>query len=123
MIDALINGKLYAKPEQRTGSNGRPFATCKVRTATLSDEAIFVSVIAFDATAIAGLLALDAGDSVSLSGALTPKVWTTKNGEAKPALDLVAHAILTPYHVSRKRKAMQPDDNRADANPDHDIPF
>jgi hypothetical protein len=46
-------------------------------------------------------MALDAGDSVSLSGVLTPKVW-----QGKPALDLVAHGIITVYHVTRKRKAM-----------------
>lgn len=101
MIDGLISGKLFAKPTQHTGKSGKPFATAKVRVATTGDEAIFVSVIAFDAPVISALLAQDAGDSVSLSGALTPKVW---NG--KPTLDLVAHGILTPYHVSRKRRAV-----------------
>jgi len=136
MIDALISGKLFAKPEQRTGSTGRPFATCKIRVAT-GEDSIFVSVIAFDAGVVHGLMALDAGDSVSLSGELTPKVFVGKNGEAKPAIDFKAHAIATPYHVmrkrqamqpddeTRKRRAMQPDDDRATANQDDndDIPF
>ena len=100
MIDAIISGKLFKKPVPRTGKSGKPFATCNVRVA-MGEESIFVSVIAFDGAVIKGLLALDAGDSVSLSGALTPKVW-----EGKPALDLVAHGILTAYHVSRKRKAV-----------------
>ncbi len=101
MIDALISGKLFAKPAQRTGNSGKPFVTCKVRVATGGEDAVFVSVIAFDAPVIAAMMALDAGDSISLSGVLTPKVW-----QGKPGLDLVAHGILTPYHVTRKRKAM-----------------
>ncbi|HNA29025.1 MAG TPA: hypothetical protein PK437_03155 [Thiobacillaceae bacterium] len=27
-------------------------------------------------------------------------------GEARPALDLVAHGALTAYHLTRKRRAM-----------------
>jgi len=53
------------------------------------------------------LLALDDGDSISLAGTLTPKVWEDKNGATRPALDMVAHAVLTAYHVTRKRKAVQ----------------
>jgi hypothetical protein len=101
MIDALISGKIFAKPQQRTGQSGKPFATCKVRVPTGGEDAVFVSVIAFDKPVITALLALDAGDSVSLSGVLTPKVW-----QGKPALDLVAHGVMTAYHVTRKRKAM-----------------
>ena len=100
MIDALIAGKLTKKPVQRTGNSGKPFATANVRVATTGEEAVFVSVISFDSAIVAALVALDAGDSVSLSGQLTPKVW-----QGKPALDLVAHGILTPYHVTRKRTA------------------
>jgi hypothetical protein len=104
MIDALISGKLFAKPVPHTGKSGKPFATCKVRASTGGEESIFVSAIAFEPKVIAALLALEAGDSVSLSGALTPKVW-----EGKPALDRVAHGILTAYPVSRKRKAVAPE--------------
>jgi single-stranded DNA-binding protein len=107
MIDALIAGKLHTRPEQRTGKNGKPFATAKVRAAAGDGESLFVNVIAFDDGAVAALLALDAGDSVALSGSLTPKVWTDREGQPRPALDLVAHAVLTPYHVSRKRNAVQ----------------
>ena len=46
------------------------------------------------------------GDSVAIAGELTPKVWTDKHGEAKPALDLVAHKVMSPYDVQRKRKAV-----------------
>ena len=56
------------------------------------------------------MLALNDGDSVALAGALTPKVWVDKNGDAKPALDMVAHGALTAYHVQRRQKAIQPND-------------
>jgi len=78
-----------------------------VRAAVNGEEAVFVNVIAFSTTAGDALLALSEGDSVTLAGTLTPKVWTDKNGDARPALDMVAHAVLTAYHVKRKREAMQ----------------
>ncbi|MDN7558130.1 single-stranded DNA-binding protein [Burkholderia orbicola] len=107
MIDGLVSGKLYGKPAERTGASGRSFVTVKVRAAAGDGEALFVNIIAFADDAKAALLALDDGDSVALAGTLTPKVWTDRNGEAKPALDMVAHAVLTAYHVKRKRADMQ----------------
>jgi single-stranded DNA-binding protein len=110
MIDAILSGRIYGAPAEKTsGKTGKPFVTCKVRTAAGDGESLFVNVIAFDSSVCAGLLALGDGDSVSLSGALTPKVWTDRDGHARPALDLVAHGLLTSYHVTRKRKAMQPE--------------
>lgn len=106
MIDGLVSGKLYGTAQNRTGQSGKAFVTAKVRAATGEGESLFVNVIAFDDKAKAALLALDDGDSVALAGTLTPKVWTDKHRDAKPALDMVAHAVLTAYHVKRKRQAM-----------------
>ena len=64
---------------------------------------MIVNVIAFAAAARVALLALDEGDTVAVSGALTPKVWTDKQGNTRPALDLVASQVLSVYHVERKR--------------------
>ncbi len=106
MIDALIADRLHGKPVERTGPSSKPFAVCKVRTPLQDGETAFVSVIAFDPGVCRLLLAMDAGDSVALSGTLsgtlTPKVWTDLDGAAKPALGLVAHSLTTVYHVSRK---------------------
>ncbi|CFK65828.1 MULTISPECIES: single-stranded DNA-binding protein [Burkholderia] len=107
MIDGLIAGKLYGKPVERMGASGRPFVTAKVRAAVGDGEALFVNIIAFSDGAKAALSALDDGDSVALAGTLTPKVWTDRNGDAKSALDMVAHAVLTAYHVKHKRAAMR----------------
>jgi len=116
MIDALIQGRIYGQPAQRTSKAGKPFAVCKVRVAISAEESIFVSCIAFDADPVNALLALSDKDSVSLAGALTPKVWTDRDGNAKPSLDMMVHAVLTPYHVTRKRKAFAKDDSH-DARP------
>lgn len=103
MIDALISGKLYGQPTERTSKTGKPFALAKVRAAGGDGESLFVNVIAFDTAPCTALLALGDGDSVALSGSLTPKVWTDKEGNARPGLDLVAHQVLTAYAVTRKR--------------------
>lgn len=106
MIDGLIGGKLYGQPTERTSKTGKPFAIAKVRAAAGDGESLFVNVIAFDDAPVAALLGLSDGDSVALSGSLTPKVWTDKEGNTRPSLDMVAHQVLTAYHVKRKRAAM-----------------
>ena len=118
MIDGLIAGKLYGAPQQRTGKSGKPFAVAKVRCTAGDGDGIFVSVIAFDVGACTALLALGDGDAVSLAGPLTPKVWTDKTGTAHPALDIVAHQVLTAYHVQHKRKAVA---NEPPHRPDDDF--
>ena len=83
MIDGLIGGKLYGQPTQRISKTGKPFAIAKVRAAAGDGESLFVNVIAFDDAPVAALLGLGDGDSVALSGSLTPKVWTDKEGNTK----------------------------------------
>jgi single-stranded DNA-binding protein len=102
MIDGLVGGRLYGEAQIRTGQNGRRFVTCKVRAATNDGDTIFVNVIAFDDGVQAALLALSDADSVALSGTLTPKVWTDKNGLVKPAVDMIAHKLLTAYEGRRE---------------------
>ena len=68
MIDALITGKLHGKPESRTGKSGNPFVTAKLRAALADGEGTIVSVIAFAPEACRVLMALEAGDSVAVSG-------------------------------------------------------
>jgi single-stranded DNA-binding protein len=107
MIDVLIAGKLYGAPSSRTGQNGKTLVAARGRVAMGDGESLFVNVIAFDETAKSALLTLADGQSISLAGTLTPKVWTDWSGDAKPGLDMVVHAALTAYHVQRKRRAMQ----------------
>ncbi|WP_175656614.1 single-stranded DNA-binding protein [Burkholderia ambifaria] len=123
MIDGLVSGRLYGEAQIGTGQNGTRFVTCKVRATAGDGETLFVNVIAFNDEVQTALLALGDADSVSLSGALTPKVWTDKNGLVKPALDMVAHGLLTAYHVQHKRKAIHSSTSggRAAADTDDDL--
>lgn len=107
MIDALISGKLYGAPKQGEDKTGNPYTTAKVKVAAGNGDMLLCGVIAFDSAAQTALLALEDGDSVAMSGSLSPKVYQTKDGEYRPGLDMVAHAVLTAYHVNRKRKAME----------------
>lgn len=118
MIDSLISGRLHGTPTQRTAQSGKHFVTCQVRAAAGNGESLFVSVIAFAEQPCAALLALDDGEAVALAGELTPKVWQPRNGgEARPALDLVAHAALSAYAITRKRKAGKKPEGIAAAEP------
>lgn len=119
MIDALIAGKLFGQPTERTGKSGKSFAVAKVRAAAGDGESLFVNVICFDEAPCAALMALRDGDSVALSGSLTPKVWTDREGNTRPALDLVAHQVLTAYNVTKKRAAVQ-QSTPAHQRPSHD---
>lgn len=97
MIDALIAGRIYGQVEERAGQNGSVYVTCKVRASTDDGDFIICNVIAFNDKVRETLLALGDGDSLSLSGALTPKVWTDKQGKSRPALDLIAHTVITAH--------------------------
>lgn len=111
MIDAFIAGRLYGQAAERVAKNGSRFAVAKVRVALRDGTAIFVNCITFHASAVTALMALSDGDSIALAGELTPKVWTDREGTAKPSLDLMVHAVLTAYNVSRKRATMAHDSN------------
>ena len=103
MIDGLVAGKLYGVAEQRLDKGNRPFVVCKVRAASSDGEMLFVNVIAFEEGTAALLLALADGESVALSGSVTPRVWTDKQGNTRPSLDMVAHRALTAHDVLHRR--------------------
>ena len=95
MIDGLVAGRLYGEAERRTDKAGKAYSLAKVRAATAEGEMLFVNVIAFDDDLCASLHRLRDGDSVALSGGLNPRVWTDKQGNARPALDMVAHRLIS----------------------------
>jgi single-stranded DNA-binding protein len=108
VIAALISGKLYGAPTERTAKNGNTYVTAKVRAPTRDGEAQFVNIVAFSGPAVAALLALEDGDAVALTGEMTAKGYTSKDGEPKPSLELLAHQALTTYQVQQKRKTAKP---------------
>ncbi|MDD2608397.1 MAG: single-stranded DNA-binding protein [Giesbergeria sp.] len=107
MIDALISGKVYGQPAQRSGKNGKLFALAKLRATGTDGQAQFISVIAFDDGPVAALLALKEGDSVAVTGPLKVATWQDKEGNHRPSLDIVAQQVMTVYQVRHKRSATQ----------------
>ncbi|MBK9442492.1 MAG: single-stranded DNA-binding protein [Comamonadaceae bacterium] len=100
MIDGLVAGKVLGDPEQRLGKGDSRFVLAKVLAQAGDGEPLIVNVIAFDEAPRIALLELCEGDSVAVAGSLTPKAWTDKQGNIKPALDLVAHRVLgTHLHI------------------------
>lgn len=95
MIDGLIAGRLIGDPERRQGKGDSSFVVARVRAQSSESEHLMVNLIAFDAAPCAALLALRDGDSLAAAGPLNPKVWTDKQGNTKPALDLVAHRVVS----------------------------
>ena len=88
-------GRLYGEAERRTDKAGKAYSLAKVRASTAEGEVLFVNVIAFDDDLCTSLHRLHDGDSVALSGSLNPRVWTDKQGNARPALDMVAHRLIS----------------------------
>lgn len=105
MIDALVGGRLYAKPEERTSRNGNAFVTAKLLV-SIGEERVFCNVIAFDQAACVALLALGEGESASIAGELRPKLYEASDGMTRLSLDCTAHAVITTYHVQRKRRGI-----------------
>ena len=107
MIDALVHAKLYEPGRERTASaTGRRYVTAKALTSVGNGTSVFVNLVSFDPSTSAALLALHCGDAVALAGTLKPGAWLDRDGNARPALDLVVSAVMTPYAARRKRDAL-----------------
>lgn len=102
MIDGLIAGRLMGDASRRVDKAGRTYLVARVLARNKADEEFIVNVIAFDEAPCAALLALRDGQALALSGALTPKVWTDKQGIARPSLDLVAVQVMAANGVGQQ---------------------
>jgi hypothetical protein len=105
MIDGLIAGRLMGDASRRVDKAGRTYLVARVLARNKADEEFIVNVIAFDEAPCAALLALRDGQALALSGALTPKVWTDKQGIARPSLDLVAVQVMTAQGAGQQSVA------------------
>jgi single-stranded DNA-binding protein len=109
-IDVLLSGRMAKPAEQRTARTGSTYALAQVIVPTEGEESVLCSCIAFSRSAVEALLALDRGEAVSLAGKAKMNVWE-RDGETKVGLNITVDAVLTPYHVQRKRRAAQGDAN------------
>lgn len=94
MIEGLVAGRIWSSAEHRVDKAGRPYCVAKIRVTGTDSEGILVNLIAFDPVVCESLFLVREGDAISVSGAITPKVWTDKQGNTKPAIDMVAHRVL-----------------------------
>lgn len=105
MLYALATGTLIADPITRTsGGSGKEYLTATLRTPIEREEAVLVSVAAFDDEAKAALSELRKGDAVSIKGQLKPTTWTGRDGGVRSGLSMVALRVLTGKPEPRKRK-------------------
>lgn len=64
---------------------------------------MLVSIIAFNADAVAGLLALAKGDACAIAGRAKLTSWE-KDGEQRHGLSVTADQVLTIYQIEKRRK-------------------
>ena len=107
MLDCLAQGKLTAAPQQRTTKAGKTFATARMKVAMPDGETIFASLAAFDEQPVKALLALGVGDSIAAAGSMKLGVWSDKDGNHRPNIDITAQQVMTVYQVRHKRNATQ----------------
>lgn len=91
-LHVLALGSLVADPVRRTGAKGN-FATATLRVAT-EDGAILVSAIAF-AAAAESLLVLRQGGAVAVSGRARLSKWTSRDGQERHGLAIVAEQVAS----------------------------
>lgn len=124
MIDALVTGKLLKAPEARQTKTGKPMASARLKVPTSDPAAsVLCGVVAFEAEAVAALLALSAGDAVSVAGPLKVGTWQDREGNTRPSLDLVADRVLSVYAIRKQRRATgggAPDAAHSAERPTHD---
>lgn len=105
MIGILIEGKLHADPVRRTSAKGQPYVTAQMRAAGDDGETVWISLIAFDATAVEALGRLAAGDAVAVAGHASLSAWQAKDGEHKVGLKVTVSKIMSVYEAGKRRKA------------------
>lgn len=105
MFDVLLSGRLRGVPQLRTAANGSSFATFRLGVPSKTGESLLCSCVAFSKTVIAAVQSLDDGDSIAVTGEAAISTWADRGGAARHGLEVTAHAVLTAYHVGRKRKA------------------
>lgn len=102
MLSLLCTGTLLRNPERRTSAKGNAYATALLRVPTEGEDSLLVSLIAFDADAVAKLLALSKGDTLAVTGRAKLTEWT-RDGEQRHGLSVTVERVLTAYEVEKKR--------------------
>ena len=104
MLNILATGTLVSDPKSRQSATGKAYATASMRVPTEDGEAMLASLIAFNADAVAALMALSKGDSLSVAGRAKLSEWAGQDGVEKRGLSVVADQVLTVYQIEKKRR-------------------
>ena len=104
MVNILALGTLASDPRPRETTSGKPYATASMRVPTEDGEAMVVSLIAFNASPVASLLALSKNDALSVTGRAKLSEWVGPDGVEKHALSVVADQVLSVYQIEKKRR-------------------
>jgi len=114
MLSVLLEGVLSAAPVSRTSSKGTTFATANLRAAGEDGQTCWCSLIAFNADAVAALLALRAGDAAAIAGSAALSHWETGSGEHRVGLRVTVQRLLSVFDAGQRRKrSAAADDERA----------
>lgn len=92
MLSILANGTLIADPVE-SSVNDKPHVTCTMRVPCEDGEPMLVSVISFNAEAVAALLALRQGDACAVAGRAKLTSWE-EDGVERHGLSVVAVRML-----------------------------
>ena len=103
MLNILATGTLVADPRRRTSAGGKDFATASMRVPAEDSEAMLVSIIAFNADAVAALLALVKGDACAVAGRAKLTSWE-KDGAVHHGLSVTGDQVLSMYQIEKRRK-------------------
>jgi single-stranded DNA-binding protein len=101
----LASGKLIKPPTTRTAKNDEAYTVASMRVAS-DDGDVLVNLIAFGPAGRV-LAALGTGDALSVTGRAKLIHWAGKDGQERHGLNVTADAVLTPYQVSQRRRAVQ----------------
>jgi len=105
MFDVLLSGRLRGVPKFRTAANGSPFATFRLAAASKTGESLLCACVTFSQAVMDAVERLGEGESLAVSGEAAISTWQGHDGAARVGLDVTAYAVLSAYHVGRRRKA------------------
>jgi hypothetical protein len=106
MIHILASGVLLSA-QARTSAKGKPYVTGLLKASGKDGDA-FVSFICFAEEAQAELLALRAGDGLSIAGPGKLTEWTGKDGTEKHGLSVIVDRLLVNKPRPRPKAAPAP---------------
>ncbi len=109
-LEAACFGTLGSDAERKVSKADRPYLRMNVRVGE-GDGAIWISVMAFDPSAIDQAAKFIKGARVYLEGALRPTEWTGQDGAQRHGLSLMSwHCRLSQIGRNNPRRQHKPAD-------------